>query len=86
MTLACLPMYDLPEARAALDALWAGVARQLGRHGVADVPALDHEIAAGAAWSSPGLQRRDHLARLDRGQPPAHSVAQPPASVALTVR
>jgi len=39
MSRAGLPMYDLPEVRAATDALWAGLAAALGRRGVADVPA-----------------------------------------------
>ncbi len=36
--LACLPWYELPETRAAQDALWTILARHLGRHGIADVP------------------------------------------------
>ena len=38
MSLASLPMYDLPEVRQATDSWWAGLARALGRAGVADVP------------------------------------------------
>jgi len=36
--LACLPWYELPETRAAQDALWTIVARHLGRHGIDAVP------------------------------------------------
>jgi ABC-type phosphate/phosphonate transport system substrate-binding protein len=35
---ATLPMYDFPDARAATDAWWAGLARHLSRQGVRDVP------------------------------------------------
>lgn len=56
MALASLPMYDLPEVRPALAALWAGIAGDLRRHGVADVPArLTEEQPAGVVWSSPAL-------------------------------
>jgi ABC-type phosphate/phosphonate transport system substrate-binding protein len=51
--LASLPMYDLPEVRPALAALWAGIADHLRRDGVVDVPArLDQEQPAGTIWSS----------------------------------
>jgi ABC-type phosphate/phosphonate transport system substrate-binding protein len=56
MALASLPMYDLPEARPALAALWAAIAADLRAHGITDVPAtLAQEQPAGAVWSSPGL-------------------------------
>ena len=56
MALASLPMYALPELRPALAALWAGIAADLRRHGVADVPlALAEEQPAGGIWSSPAL-------------------------------
>jgi hypothetical protein len=56
MSIAGLPMYDLPEVRPALDALWAGLARHLARAGVADVPcALTHGAPLEAAWSSTDL-------------------------------
>jgi ABC-type phosphate/phosphonate transport system substrate-binding protein len=38
MSIASLPMYDLPEAAAATDALWRGLARHLGAVGIEDVP------------------------------------------------
>ena len=53
---ASLPMYDLPEVRPALDALWAGLARHLAREGVPDVPcALTHGASLDALWSSADL-------------------------------
>jgi ABC-type phosphate/phosphonate transport system substrate-binding protein len=56
MHLVNLPMYDLPEVRPALDALWAGLARHLIREGMPDVPgALTHGAALDASWSSPNL-------------------------------
>ncbi len=36
--LACLPWYELPETRAAQNALWTVIARHLGGQGIADVP------------------------------------------------
>lgn len=38
MSVASLPMYDLPEAAAATDAWWAGLARAFAREGLRDVP------------------------------------------------
>ncbi len=38
MRTASLPMYDLPEIRAATAAFWASLAGNLRRHGLADVP------------------------------------------------
>jgi hypothetical protein len=56
MTLACLPMYDLHEARPALDALWAGLARHLRAAGVAEVPAtLERRWPADAIWGNAEL-------------------------------
>jgi hypothetical protein len=56
MALASLPMYDLPEVRPALAALWTGIAADLRAHGLADVPAtLDQEQPGGVVWSSPLL-------------------------------
>jgi ABC-type phosphate/phosphonate transport system substrate-binding protein len=56
MAVASLPMYDLPEARSAMDAFWAGVARHLRREGVAEVPArLTYEPTGGALWRVPDL-------------------------------
>jgi ABC-type phosphate/phosphonate transport system substrate-binding protein len=55
MALACLPMYDLPEVRPALAALWDGIADELRRQGVEDVPRAFDQRPAAAAWSSPEL-------------------------------
>jgi hypothetical protein len=56
MRVASLPMYDLPEVRPALDALWAGLARHLAREGVLDVPcALTRGASLDGFWSRPDL-------------------------------
>jgi ABC-type phosphate/phosphonate transport system substrate-binding protein len=56
MAVASLPMYDLPEVRPALDALWAAIARQLRREGVTDAPErLTYELGGGALWRAPDL-------------------------------
>jgi len=56
MPAASLPMYDLPELRPAMAALWAGIARALGRQGVTDVPAaLIHDVPADELWPAPDL-------------------------------
>jgi ABC-type phosphate/phosphonate transport system substrate-binding protein len=53
---ASLPMYDLPELRAATDAWWAGLARALRRQGFAEVPAaLDRGEPPASAWRDAGL-------------------------------
>jgi ABC-type phosphate/phosphonate transport system substrate-binding protein len=56
MSVASLPMYDLPELQEAQAALWAGIARRLRRAGVSDVPAaLRQERPAGEVWADPAL-------------------------------
>ncbi len=56
MSLASLPMYDLPELRGAHAALWGGIARQLRQAGIADVPAaLCQERPASEVWGDPEL-------------------------------
>ena len=56
MSVASLPMYDLPELRAAHATLWIGIAAHLQRAGLADVPAgLCQGRPAGEVWSDPGL-------------------------------
>jgi ABC-type phosphate/phosphonate transport system substrate-binding protein len=56
MSAASLPLYDLPEVRPALAALWAGLARHLAREGVAGVPAaLACDESAAALWRRPDL-------------------------------
>jgi len=57
MSAASLPMYDLPEVRPALGALWAGLARHLAQAGIADVPAA----LAGAQPLATLWRRRDLL-------------------------
>lgn len=53
---ASLPMYDLPELRAATDAWWQGVAHAAARHGIHPVPlALDRTEPAPTIWNSPNL-------------------------------
>ena len=56
MSVASLPMYDLPEIRPALDALWAGLARPPAREGLpAGPPGRAPGAPAGPALSSPDL-------------------------------
>jgi len=56
MTTASLPMYDLPELRAAHDALWAALANNLRRAGIRDVPArLSHGQPVMELWQDPDL-------------------------------
>jgi ABC-type phosphate/phosphonate transport system substrate-binding protein len=56
MSVASLPMYDLPEVTAATDAWWTGIARALAREGVADAPAgLTRDGDAEAVWRTPNL-------------------------------
>jgi ABC-type phosphate/phosphonate transport system substrate-binding protein len=56
MSLASLPMYDLPEVREATDAWWAGLAEAFRREGLADVPdALDRTTPAHEQWRDPAL-------------------------------
>ena len=55
-SLASLPMYDLPELRAATDAWWAGLARAFRQAGLAPVPErLSREGDPGALWRLPEL-------------------------------
>ena len=54
--LACLPMYDFPERRAAHDALWQAIAERLRRAGVPDVPdGLTRSEDLPALWRDPTL-------------------------------
>ncbi len=56
MGIASLPMYDLLEARPAIDALWRGIAGHMARAGVTDVPeALLHDRPIKATWGHPEL-------------------------------
>jgi len=56
MRTASLPMYDLPEVRAATAEFWASLAGNLRRHGLADVPdKLVHDRPVSDLWSDPDL-------------------------------
>jgi len=51
MSIASLPMYDLPELRDATDTWWQGLARAFRAEGVKDVPAaLDRRASYGEVW------------------------------------
>ena len=54
MSIASLPMYDLPEPTAANDAFWRAIARALEREGLAGVPqALTRGVDLGEIWRDP---------------------------------
>ena len=54
--IAALPMYDLPELRAATDSWWQVIARALRAEGVPDVPAaLERAQPVSAVWRNPLL-------------------------------
>jgi len=56
MTLASLPMYDLPELTGATDAWWAGLARAFRQAGIAEVPStLFRPDAMTSHWGDPAL-------------------------------
>jgi len=56
MAVASLPMYDLPELRAATDAWWQGLAHAFRREGIADVPdRLDRRASYQEVCSRPDL-------------------------------
>jgi hypothetical protein len=56
MKTASLPMYDVPEGRTAVDALWSGIAHWLRREGVRHVPGhLLHAEPVSSLWSDPDL-------------------------------
>jgi len=71
MAVASLPMYDLPEVRAATDAWWQGLARAFRREGIADVPGrLDRREAYRDVWLAPDL-----LISQTCGYPLIHALA-----------
>lgn len=71
MAVASLPMYDLPELRAATDAWWQGLARAFRREGLADVPdLLDRRADMKTIWLSPEL-----LISQTCGYPLTHTLA-----------
>ena len=56
MRVASMPMYDMPEVAAALDDLWAGLARHFRREGVGEVPArIVHGRSLQDLWRDPEL-------------------------------
>ncbi len=56
MAVASMPMYEMPEVRKALDALWVGLARYFKREGIADVPAhIVHDRPLAELWADPEL-------------------------------
>lgn len=71
MAVASLPMYDLPELRAATDAWWQGLARAFRREGIADVPGgLDRRESYHDVWLAPDL-----LISQTCGYPLTHALA-----------
>jgi ABC-type phosphate/phosphonate transport system substrate-binding protein len=71
MAIASLPMYDLPELRAATDAWWHGLAQAFRREGIADVPdSLDRREAYQDVWRAPDL-----LFSQTCGYPLTHALA-----------
>ena len=56
MRVASMPMYDLPEARSAIDSLWAAMAHNLRLEGIADVPGnLVHGRPLRKLWDDSAL-------------------------------
>lgn len=53
--LAALPMYDLPEVRAATDAFWQAISRRLREAGVAAPEALSRPSDLHRLWDDPAL-------------------------------
>ena len=81
MSIASLPMYDLPEVTSAIDSFWAAMARALEREGVTDVPAgLEREMGLNDQWNSPEL-----LLSQTCGYPLMHEFAGRLALVATPV-
>ncbi len=56
MAVASMPMYDMPEVRSALDALWEGLVRHLKRQGLNDIPGrIQHGQNTADLWNDPDL-------------------------------
>ena len=71
MAVASLPMYDLPELRAATDDWWSGLARAFARAGIDEVPAaLSRGGKMDATW-----RRADLLFSQTCGYPLTHGLA-----------
>ncbi len=81
MTLACLPMYDLPGLRAATDAWWRGLAGALAAAGVEDPPvALSRDRSIPELLHDPAL-----LLGQTCGYPLTHDLAEVVKLVATPV-
>jgi len=51
-----MPMYDMPELRSALDALWSGLAHHIELEGISSIPdKIVHDRALSDLWSDPCL-------------------------------
>lgn len=71
MSVASLPMYDLPELREATDAVWRALARCLEQEGLSGVPeALVRDRQYDGPWSDPAL-----LFSQTCGYPLTHALA-----------
>jgi len=71
MTLAGLPMYDLPALRWATDGWWQALRRGFSAEGIGDVPAaLDRELTAHGQW-----RRLDLIFGQSCGYPLTHEFA-----------
>jgi len=68
MSVASLPMYDLPEVAAATDAWWQAIARAMRREGIADLPA---QLIRGKDYRDP-WRRPDLLFSQACGYPFTH--------------
>lgn len=56
MAVASLPMYDLPEVRAANDTFWEALSANMRQNGLRDVPQhLSHDEPVNELWSDPDL-------------------------------
>jgi len=53
--IASMPMYDWPEVRAATDAVWASIRRQLASSGIEAPAALDRTADPEPLWTNPDL-------------------------------
>jgi len=70
MSVASLPMYDLPEIEAATNTWWRGLARAFRREGIADVPDdLERDANYRELWT-----RRDLLLSQTCGYPLMHEL------------
>jgi len=57
MSVACLPMYDIPEVRGALDVFWSGLASHLRHEGLDNTPErLTHDRPVTALFNDPDLR------------------------------